>query len=161
MAGKKYITPRSTFFRYLYDHKKIGFSPKIWRIGDGCLPTVSANNIVALTTTPSSGWVTSSLDIRKLLEKEALAHAIERNIYVPLLLTPTVSDTGVLNYKALDGVISNATIVKMIQQKTDNRHTAEISLMLTVAFVFAVASTHLFEGERTGIYHSIKKKILA
>jgi len=91
----KNITSHSTFFRYLYNHKKAGFSPKLWRFSIDRPLIVAAKYIIVLTTTPSSGQVTSSLDIRKLLEKEALVQAIERNGYVPLLFPSTVSDTAV------------------------------------------------------------------
>ena len=125
MVGKIYITSRSTFFRYLYGHKKIGCYPKIWRFGAGRPSIVAANKIVALTTTPSSYRLTSSLYIRKLLEKEELVQAIEMNGFVPLLFHPNVSDTAVSNYKALAGASSKATIVKVVQHNMDNQQTTQ------------------------------------
>ena len=80
---------------------------------------------------------------------------------MPLLSPPTVSAAVVSNYKALAGVSSKATIMKVVYQKTDNRHAAENSLMLTVDLLCVVASTHLFLDERGGIYQSFKKKITA
>ena len=47
--------------------QEYGFSPKLWRFGASLPLIIAANKIVSLTTNPSSGQVTSSFDIRKLL----------------------------------------------------------------------------------------------
>ena len=98
--------------------------------------------------TASPSHVASTRDIRNILEHESLKNAEIRNGSVFVLSPPTVSNSTVANYKALASVSSKAQIVNTSQQKTDNRHTAENSVMSTIAFLFTVATTHLFVGER-------------
>ena len=48
--------------------------------------------------------------------------------------------------------------IKSIQQKIDNRHTAENSIMSTVCILMCVSSTHFFVGKRDKHYREKRNK---
>ena len=75
-----------------------------------------------------------------------------------MMSPPTVRKTTVVDYKALVGVSSNTYIVNSVQHKTHNQHTAENSVISKVSFLFTVATTYIFVGEKDTNFHTYKKK---
>ena len=64
-----------------------------------------------------------------------------------MLSHPAVSRTTVAKYNAMASVQSKDQTANSVQQKIDNHHNTEKSLIPTVSFLFTVAITHLFVGE--------------
>ena len=94
----------------------------------------------------SVGCFTSSIDIRNILEKEVTEKDILKIGLSTVLLALIVGNTTVENYRALASVSSKAKIVNTVQQKTNNRHTAENTIISTFYFLFTVAATHISVG---------------
>ena len=107
-------------------------------------PIVDVDKIIDLTKKDSVGMIASVTDIHHILEAKARKTAEAKAGCSLQLSPPTVSAQTVRNYKSLASVSSTSQIVKSVQQKTDNRHTAENSIMSTVCFLMCVNSTHFF-----------------
>ena len=153
----KYVPSRSQFFKMLKLYKLKGDAPSKWHIGSGTAPVIDVDTIVAKTSTSSMGRITTSLEVRRILEEQALVTAQERGIS-SVLVPPSVCDRTVRNYKALAASANRASIKNKVQQKTDSRHTAENSIMSTVSFLMVVAITHLFVGEKNSRYHKYREE---
>ena len=129
----KYIPcPKSTFFRYAHHHYKQGTTSASWKKSPSRLPIIKAKIVVKLTSMLSVGRVTSSIDICNILEKKVMEKDILKTGLSTVMISLTADNTTVVNYKALASVSSKAKIVNTVQQKTNNHHMVENTVMSTI-----------------------------
>ena len=150
---RKYIPSLTSFYDQVKRKRadKAYSPPETWKTS-GRPPVCEVVKFFKLSASGSTGQVTTNRSNRHILEREALEEAESKaGTYLPFS-HPTVCTTTVENYKTLIGT-GTRRIPKKIQQKTDNRHTAEASVMSTVSFLMTIASTHFFLGEKVRLYH--------
>ena len=128
---RKYIPSMTTFFRLLKVYRQCGFVCNNNRkTKSGRHPIVYLVDAVAKINSGSTGHATSAEDTRSLLESELLETSqLQNNGCLLGLAPPTVHESTVRNYMTLLGSSSQSKILRSIQQKTDNRHSAESSII--------------------------------
>ena len=146
----------SRFFHLLKEEKegRVGITTP-WNEDRGRQPFLSlqqVEDLIHLNKSESAGRCSSVNDIEKTLNSER-----ERQLNVKGLSTvghTSVCRRTVRNYRSIVGLSDQTKIVKKVQQKTEQRYTAESSLLSTLSYLMTVACTHLFIGERDEYIHT-------
>ena len=149
--NNNYIPCQKTRFFQLYNlfkHKSLPDDVQ-WMDGPGRKPLLSLQEVEQLVTeaqNASSGRSYSMNDINGTLNKAREKQLKDKGQSV--LVSKGVHRSTVDNYKGIAALCNISVIVNKVQQKTDNRYTAETSLLSTLCYLMTVATSHLVVGDR-------------
>jgi hypothetical protein len=147
----------SRFFHLLKEEKEGRLDPSStsWHGDKGRQPILSlqqVEDLIFINKSESAGKCSSVNDIERTLNEERKKQLCEKGL--SNVGHTNVCRRTVRNYRSIVGLSKEAKIVKKVQQKTEQRFTAESSLLSTLSYLMTVACTHLFVGDRDEYIHT-------
>ena len=147
----------SRFFHLLKEEKagKLDPSFTLWHNERGRQPILSlqqVEDLILVNKSEIAGKCSSVNDIEKTLNNERKKQLSDKGL--SNVGHTNVCRRTVRNYRSIVGLSNEAKIVKKVQQKTEQRYTAESSLLSTLSYLMTVACTHLFVGDRDEYIHT-------